>query len=110
MRLRNLNNEVVHALRKEKISYGQARVLVNLDEEKQKEYLSLILENKLSVHDIENLAKREKRPSPQIKDIEKFESNNKVKLNIGRKSLTFKFKKISDLKLFIKEHFNDFKD
>ena len=110
MRLRNLNNEVVHALRKEKISYGQARVLVNLDEEKQKEYLSLILENKLSVHDIENLAKREKRPSSQIKDIEKFESNNKVKLNIGRKSLTFKFKKISDLKLFIKEHFNDFKD
>ncbi len=32
------------------------------------------------------------------------------KANIGRKTLTFKFKKISDLKRFIKEHFNDFKD
>ena len=59
-----------------------------------------------------NLAKREKRPSSQINDIERFEFNNKVKLNIGRKTLTFKFKKISDLKRFIKEHFiNDgFKD
>ena len=110
MRLRNLNSEVKQALKKEKISYGQARVLVNLNEDKQKEYLSLILENKLSVHDIENLAKREKRPSSQINDIERFEFNNKVKLNIGRKTLTFKFKKISDLKRFIKEHFNDFKD
>ena len=110
MRLRNLNSEVKNALKKEKISYGQARVLVNLNEDKQKEYLSLILENKLSVHDIENLAKREKRPSSQINDIERFEFNNKVKLNIGRKTLTFKFKKISDLKRFIKEHFNDFKD
>ena len=110
MRLSNLNSEVKNALKKEKISYGQARVLVNLNEDKQKEYLSLILENKLSVHDIENLAKREKRPSSQINDIERFEFNNKVKLNIGRKTLTFKFKKISDLKRFIKEHFNDFKD
>lgn len=110
MRLRNLNEEATSALRKDRISYGQARVLVNLPDYKQKEYLSLITNNKLSVHDIENLAKREKRPTTFIKDIESFETKNKVKLNIGRKTLTFKFKKISDLKRFVREHFEDFQN
>lgn len=108
IRLNKLSKNALNLLKKDKISYGQARVLVNLPDEKQNEYLHLIIENKLSVHDIENIAKRDKRPKTMVEGIESFEANNKVKLNIGRKTLTFKFKKISDLKKFMKNYFNDF--
>lgn len=110
MRLKNLNHEATSALKKDKISYGQARVLVNLEPSKQNEYLDLIINGKYSVHDIENLAKREKRPRSYIKDIESFEEKNKVKINIGRKTLSFKFKKITDLKKFLNEHFKNFEN
>lgn len=110
MRLKNLNQDAIIALKKDKISYGQARVLVNLDPVKQNEYLDLIINSKYSVHDIENLAKREKRPTSYIKDIEAFEEKNKVKINIGRKTLSFKFKKITDLKKFLNEHFDNFEN
>lgn len=109
LRLRNLSEDVVAALKKEKISYGQARVLVNLGEEKQKEYLRRIIEENLSVHDIENIAKREKRSPASLKEIEAFESKNKAGVHIGKKTLHLKFKKNSDLKRFIKTYFNDFK-
>lgn len=110
MRLNNLGENALDLLKRDKISYGQARVLVNLNEEKQNEYIRLIMDEKLSVHDIENIAKRDKRPIKFIKEIESFEDMNKVKINIGRKTLNLKFSKISDLKKFIKTYFNDFKD
>ena len=109
MRLRNLSQEALNALKKEKISYGQARVLVNLTKEKQLEYLDLIIAKHLSVHDIENLAKREKSNLDILDDIEKFEDDNKVKINIGRSSIQLKFNKTSELKRFVKKYFKDFK-
>lgn len=101
MRLNNLSNEVKNVLKKDKISYGQARVLVNLEIEKQIEYLNLILTKNLSVHDIENLVKRERRPSFYLRKLESFEEENNVKISIGRKNLTLNFKKRSDLRKFI---------
>lgn len=110
MRLKNLSPNALQALKKEKISYGQARVLVNLNDEKQLEYLDLIIEKKLSVHDIENLVKRDKRPFNYIKDIIEYENKHKVKVNLGRKTVTLRFDKISDCRKFIREKLNNFKD
>ena len=110
MRLRNLGPEALQALKKEKIRYGQARVLVNLDKEKQLEYLDLIITKKLSVHDIENLAKREKNNFDFVQDIERFEEKTKSKFNVGRKSISIHFRKNSDLRKFIKEYFNNFEN
>ena len=109
MRLRNLGPDALQALKKEKISYGQARVLVNLDKEKQLEYLDLIITKKMSVHDIENLAKRERKNYDFLEDIERFEEENKTHLNIGRNSINIRFKKNSDLKKFVIKYFNSFK-
>ena len=106
MRLNNLSSEVKNSLKKDKISYGQARVLVNLETEKQIEYLNLIFNKNLSVHDLENLVKRERRPSFYLRQLESFEENNNVKISIGRKNLTLNFKKRSDLRRFISNYLN----
>lgn len=110
MRLSNLSDEIIQQIKKEKLSYSKARILVNLPKDKQEQYLDLLINKKLSVHDIENLSKREKNYSQYIESIEKFEEENKVKINIGRKNIHLKFKRISDLKKFTKLYFNEFKN
>ena len=110
MRLKNLSDQAINALKKEKISYGQARVLVNLNKEKQLEYLDLIISKKLSVHDIENMVKREKRPFNYVNDIINFENKHHAKVNMGRKNLSIRFERVSDFKKFLKDYLNNFKD
>lgn len=109
MRLKNLSSDVISLIKKDRLSYGQARVLVNFPKDKQIEHAKRIIDNNMSVHDIENMAKREKNYSHFVEDIERFEEENHVKINIGRKTISLKFKKIADIKKFTKDYFNNFK-
>lgn len=109
MRLKKLSSDVISLIKKDRLSYGQARVLVNFPKDKQIEHAKRIIDNNMSVHDIENMAKREKNYSHFVEDIERFEEENHVKINIGRKTISLKFKKIADIKKFTKDYFNNFK-
>lgn len=109
MRLKNLSDDVITLIKKDRLSYGQARALVNLPKDKQILIAKKIIDENMSVHDIENFAKREKNYSPFVENIEQFEKDNHVSINIGRKTISLKFKRIADLKNFTKEHFNNFK-
>lgn len=68
MRLLKLPNEVQLALRKNKITMGHARSLINIeDPEKQLELLLKIIQDNLSVRDAESLAKDAKTIKKNVK-------------------------------------------
>ena len=57
------------ALTKGTISMGHARALINIkDEQKQLEIFERIIDEVLSVRDVENLARQAKRPAPSKND------------------------------------------
>lgn len=103
LRLANLDEEVRIALKKEKISYGQARVLLGVERQLQVEFLNKIMEGNLSVREIENVVKEYKEPSPYINKIKDYEKEKSCKITTTEKNITFKFKSKEDLDLFIKE-------
>jgi len=81
MRLLKLSNYTQELLRASKISQGHAKVLVGLDEDKQKLIADTIIGQKLSVRDTEELVKRVKNSSeniPKEKNISKKQSNKEI--------------------------------
>ena len=103
LRLANLEEEVRIALKKEKISYGQARVLLGVENQLQVEFLNKIIENNLSVREIENLVKEYKTPSPYLSKIKEYEEKNDCKITMTEKNITIKFKSEKELETFLKK-------
>ena len=103
LRLDNLDEEVKIALKKEKISFGQARVLIGLDDQTQKEYLHLILSEKLSVREIENLVKKVKNPHPYQDSIGSISSKINGRIRLTGKNVTFSFSTKEELDNFMKK-------
>ena len=66
MRLLSLSAYVQEQLVEGKISQGHAKVLVGLDEKKQKIVIDSIIGQKLSVRDTENMVKKYKDTSPEV--------------------------------------------
>ena len=72
MRLLSLSSYVKDQLIEDKISQGHAKVLVGLDEKKQKIVIDSVMGQKLSVRDTENLVKKHKiNPSTNVAKITK---------------------------------------
>jgi len=103
LRLENLDEEVKIALKKEKINYGQARVLLGLETQRQIEFLNKMIEKKESVRDIEQVVKRYRDPSELDEEILSLEKNNKCKVTHTNKNITFKFDTKGELERFIKK-------
>lgn len=106
LRLINLDEEVIIALKKSKISYGQARVLLGLDHQTQCEFLVKIINDRLSVREIENMVKMYKSPSPFQKNIEVFAKKYNCKVSITEKNLTLSFTSKEELDAYLKSLLN----
>lgn len=103
IRLDKLPIEVKQAIKKEKITYGQARALVGLSDEDANKYLQEIIENNLSAREIERLITSYKHPSPYQEKMDRLASANNAKFEVSRNKLTIRFKSKKDLNKFIKE-------
>jgi len=74
MRLLSLSDYAKEHLVNGKITQGHAKVLVGLDENRQKIIIDSIVGQKLSVRDVENMVKREKRETAVKKTSKKSDS------------------------------------
>ena len=90
MRLLTLSEYAQNALREGKITTGHAKVLVGLDSKKQNILVDSIIGQKLSVRDVENLVKKEKKSS-----VKKENKNNSLDLSEVSKALKRKGLKFS---------------
>lgn len=71
LRLLKLPAEIQMALQKGNITMGHARALINIeDPSKQLELFERIVNEVLSVRDVENLARKAKKPAPTNADVE----------------------------------------
>ncbi|MCF6243976.1 MAG: ParB/RepB/Spo0J family partition protein [Sulfurovum sp.] len=113
MRLLTLSPYVQKFLIANKISQGHAKVLVGLENKKQKVVLDSILGQKLSVRDTENMIKKHKNENklaaiknsevePLIAKYSKdFESNIPFKYKIKTKSIEIKLNNEEEIKYFL---------
>lgn len=101
LRLATLDEEVKLALKKEKISYGQARVLVGLDEPTQKELLNKMINGGVSVREIERIVKKLKKPDKYQDIVAELASSHNCQINITEKNITIKFHSRKELEAFI---------
>jgi ParB family chromosome partitioning protein len=87
LRLLKLPPEIQMALTKGTISMGHARALINIkDEQKQLEIFERIIDEVLSVRDVENLARQAKRPAKSKNDaIQKKEYYKDAKYGISQR-------------------------
>jgi len=70
LRLLKLPAEIQMALQKSLISMGHARALINIeDPQKQLEIFERIVNEVLSVRDVENLARKAKKPEPTVGEV-----------------------------------------
>ncbi len=91
LRLLKLNENVIDCLKKEKITYGQARMLVCLSSSKQDIFLNKILNEKLSVREVEKMVMKKNNKDNGIKNIEI--DNNKIIINFIDEKAARKFAK-----------------
>ena len=100
LRLSNLDEEVLIALKKEKISYGQARVLLGLQSQMQVEMLNKLLEGKISVREIEKEVKLYRYPGEFREKIRDLEGKYNCSIIQTQKNVTFKFNDSEELENF----------
>ncbi len=97
LRLLSLSKYAQKALKEKRISTGHAKVLVNLDEEKQKILVDSIIGQKLSVREIENIVRKEKKRENKTEKIDGLDLSEVSKV---MKKSGFSYK-IKDNKLTI---------
>lgn len=107
LRLDNLDEEVKIALKKEKISYGQARVLIGLDAQVQVEFLRKILDESISVRELERQVNAYKEPSILSNEIRFIEEKEKCIVTRTEKNITLHFKSKEELDAFISNYKKD---
>ena len=120
MRLLSLSSYVQKKLTESKISQGHAKVLVGLDEKKQKVIIDSVIGQKLSVRDTENMVKSHKGSVPTVtqkvespslvqKYAVRFEKVLDVKHKIKSKSIEIYFDDEEEIESFL-EVFSSFKE
>jgi len=114
MRLLTLSSYIQNQLVSAKISQGHAKVLVGLDESKQKLIIDSVIGQKLSVRDTENMVKKYKNKEfmeitkPKIIDIvgkykEKFSEQLFFKYKLKAKSIEIYFENEKDIERFLNQ-------
>jgi len=108
LRLLQLSQYTKNAIKEGKITPGHAKVLVGLDEEKEKILVDSIIGQKLSVRDVENLVKKEKKSGQKEKkkglDLTKIATAMKdtpLKFNIKNNKLIIEFNDDEDISYFL---------
>ncbi|WP_187647061.1 ParB/RepB/Spo0J family partition protein [Nitrosophilus labii] len=109
LRLLSLSKYAQNALKDKKITTGHAKVLVNLDEEKQKILVDSIIGQKLSVREVENIVRKEKRRENRIEkndrldlsEISKAMKNSGLSYKIKDNKLTIVFKNSDQISYFL---------
>ncbi len=91
LRILKLNDNVRRALKEEYLSYGQARMLVGLSSEKQDEFLKTILDQKLSVREVEHLVSLYKGGSSSDPRVESFYNKTGVAIHQIGSKIVFEF-------------------
>ena len=113
MRLLQLSEYTQGHLITNKISQGHAKILVGLDDTKQKVVIDSIVGQKLSVRDTENMVKNHKLStnSRSFKAIEKkllekyekdFEENLPFTYKVRTKSIEIKFQNEEEIETFLR--------
>ncbi len=110
LRLLTLSEYVQNAIKENKITSGHAKVLVGLDSKRQKILVDSIIGQKLSVRDVENIVKREKKKEIKQKnekknlDLSKIESLMKgtpLKYKISNNRLIIEFENSEEISYFL---------
>ncbi len=101
MRVLQLPKRIQREVSKGRLSYGHARAIAGLDEEKIDEVVSLIYEKSLSVRDTEYLVNELKNRQGYDYLIGNFEKRNNLKAKLNGKQLILSFKTKKELKKFI---------
>lgn len=108
LRLLQLSDYAKEALKDSKISSGHAKMLVGLDENRQKILVDSIIGQKLSVRDVEKLVKKEKTKNKKIDrvtlDMSKVENimkNTPLDYKIKDNRLTIEFKNSEEISYFL---------
>ena len=99
LRLLTLPESVQKKLLENKITYGHAKVLVGLDEEKVNNVIEKIEKENLSVRDTEDIIKKEKSKQEIDEDINKLVKKLRdfgIKVEVGKDFLKLKFKNETD--------------
>ncbi|WP_200762440.1 ParB/RepB/Spo0J family partition protein [Nitrosophilus alvini] len=114
LRLLMLSDYAKEALKAGKITPGHAKVLVGLEEDKQKIIVDSITGQKLSVRDVEKLVnktkpKKEKQKSKNREDlnmeeIEKTLKDSNLNFKIHGNKLTIKFDNNEEIRYFLKKY------
>jgi len=105
IRLLNLPESVKNKLLENKITYGHAKILIGLSEDKIEKTLAKIEKDNLNVRETENLVKKYKSTKKENEDIniELVEIASKlknlgIKVEIGKDFLKMKFRNETDIK------------
>lgn len=101
LRLENLDEEVKLALKKEKISYGQARVLLGLQSQQQIEFLNKMLETSIPVREIEKEVRKYLNPSSYQGELSSIEKSYNCTIVQTHNHLTLKFENEDELEKFV---------
>jgi len=112
LRLLNLSDYAKDALKNGKITPGHAKVLVGLDEAKQKIVVDSIIGQKLSVREVEKLIheskekkkrqKSDKNGLSEMAEIEDILKDSNLNFKISGNRLTIKFDNSDEIRYFLK--------
>ena len=110
LRLLTLSEYAQNALREGKITTGHAKVLVVLDSKKQDILVDSIIGQKLSVRDVENLVKKEKKinvkkenrsNSLDLSEVSKVLKRKGLKFSIRENKVTIEFRNSEEISNFL---------
>jgi len=102
LRILNLNDFVKENLKKGKITFGHAKVMVNLSDEKQTEMCKKIVGEKLSVREVENIMKSNKRKATR-----EYKYTNEIQNSVNKIKENYQLNVTSSndyIKISIKSH------
>ncbi|MCH5171283.1 MAG: ParB/RepB/Spo0J family partition protein [Erysipelotrichales bacterium] len=101
MRILQLPKRIQREVSKGRLSYGHARAIAGLSEDKIDDVVNLIYEKRLSVRDTEYLVNELKNRQGYDYLISNFEKRNNIRAKINGKQLILSFKTKKEIKKFI---------
>lgn len=102
MRLLNLPDDILTKLSKGKLTYGHAKAILSLSQDRMHEVVDLIEKDHLSVRDAEKLASKYKSDEDLATISQKLGLNSKILISEESHSLTFTFKTKKEKEAFKK--------
>jgi ParB/RepB/Spo0J family partition protein len=101
-RLLELPMNVLKLLNAGLLSYGHAKILVNLPHERIQSFVDYTLQQQLSVHQLEHLITQEKKGTIDQELIQEIENKYQLTLSMNQSSVTLKFKNQQEKDTFLR--------